>query len=460
MIVQKLPDGPQATPLQQTIQWTLNPLKYLETCFQQYGDIFTLRIGPVFTPQVIVSKPEAIQQIFAADSHQLESGAAAGIRSPLLGMQSLLSLEGEKHQRQRKLLMPPLHGERMRTYGQLIVEITQQVTKDWKIGETVTLLPAMQEISFLVILKAVFGLESGERFEQLKETLMAILNPKNPLIAALPLLVPALRQDWGKWSPWGSFLHLLRQIDQLIYREIEERRTHPNLERTDILSLMMAARDEAGQPMTDVELRDELMTLLVAGHETTASTLAWAFYWIHATPGVQEKLLAELQTLGDYFDYNAITKLPYLNAVCCETQRIYPVAIFALNRVVKSPLTIMDYQLEPGTLVVPCIYLTHHRQELYPDSKKFKPERFLDRQFSPFEYLPFGGGNRRCIGTAFALFEMKLVLATLLSSWEIELANQEPILPKRSAFLIRPAGGVPIVLRNKMTAQVPLSMSR
>ncbi len=263
------------------------------------------------------------------------------------------------------------------------------------------------------------------------------------------ILFPALQRDLGSWSPWTQLMHQLQQIDNLIYAEIAERKEQPDPSRTDILSLMMSARDEQGQPMTDLELRDELMTLLIAGHETTATSLAWALYWIHHLPQVREKLLQELDALGDSPDPNTIFRLPYLNAVCQETLRIYPVAMLALNRVVKSPLQIMGYQFEPGTLLIPCIYLTHHREDLYPQAKQFKPERFLERQFAPYEFLPFGGGNRVCIGMAFAQFEMKLVLATVLSRWQMELADSKPVEPVRKGALLAPAQGVQMVVKGK-----------
>jgi unspecific monooxygenase len=421
----------------------------METCAKRYGDLFTVRLGPVFAPQVFISNPQAIQEIFSTAPKQLESGEEAGIKSPLLGRQSMLALVGERHRRHRKLLMPPFHGERMRAYGQLVRDITEQVTSRWTIGEFFSVRSSMQAISFEVILKAVFGLEEGSRYEKLQELLTARLNPKRPLLEALILFFPVLRRDLGPWSPWGKFKHQLKQIDELIYAEIQERREQPDPSRTDILSLMMAARDEAGEPMTDVELRDELMTLLVAGHETTATSLAWALYWIHHLPPVREKLLQELDALGENPDPSAIVRLPYLNAVCQETLRIYPVAMLALNRVVKSPLQIAGYQFEPGTLLIPCIYLTHHREDLYPQAKQFKPERFLERQFAPYEFLPFGGGNRACIGMAFAQFEMKLVLATVLSRWELELADSKPVEPVRKGALLGPTQGVPMVVRGK-----------
>jgi cytochrome P450 family 110 len=447
----ELPDHPWI----QTFKWLKDPLGYMEECAKNYGDVFTLKIGPLFKPQVFVSNPQGIQQIFTTDPKQLDSGLPAGAGSPFLGTNSLLSLEGKTHQRQRKLLTPPFHGERMLTYGELISDITDKVTSEWPIGEVFPVLSAMQEISFQVILKAVFGLKDGERYDQLKESLIAILNPKRPLFRAAALMFPFLRQDLGAWSPWGQYLRLRQQMDDLIYAEIHDRRSQLDPSRTDILSLMMAARDEDGEPMSDVELRDQLITLLVAGHETTASSLGWALYWIHSQTGVREKLLQELDSLGENPDPNNIFRLPYLNAVCSETLRMYPVAMLGLNRLVKSPLKIGGYEFEPGTILVPSIYLTHHREDLYPNSKEFNPERFIERQFAPHEFLPFGGGNRRCIGLAFALFEMKLVLANVLSNYEMEMANSQPVQPIRKGLLSAPGGGVQMIVKQKREKKQP-----
>ena len=449
MLEPKLPEGPQALSWSQKLQWLTKPLEILETQAQIYGDIFTLPFAPSNTPQVIVSNPEGIQKIFTADRKQLDSGEEAGIKLPLLGQNSILALSGDRHQRQRKLLMPPFHGERMRAYGEMIDQITEQVTSQWKIDETFSVRSSMQAISFEVIIKAVFGLEEGSRCEQLKEVLLEWLNPKRPLLQTIMLMFPILQRNLGSWSPWGHFLLLRQRMDELIYAEIRERRSKLDPSRTDILSLMMAARDENGEQMTDVELRDELITLLVAGHETTATSLAWAFYWIHHHPQIREKLLQELDSLGDRPDPNTILKLPYLNAVCKETLRIYPVTMFTLPRLVKSSLQIGDYQFEPGTILSASIYLTHHREDLYPEPKQFKPERFLERQFSPYEYLPFGGGNRRCLGYAFAEFEMKLVLTNILSRWQLQLADSKPVKPVRTGLLIAPSEGVRMVVKGK-----------
>lgn len=447
MLNPKLPDGPQTHPLIQTIQWLMKPLEFMETNAKKYGDIFTVRIGPLFIPQVFISNPQAIKEIFTTDPQKLDSGEAAGIKLPLLGEQSLLALEGQPHRRQRKLLTPPFHGERMKTYGNLIQEITEEVAQGWKIGEPFPVLISMQAISFKIILKAVFGLKEGDRYDKLKDVLLAILNPKRPIVSALLFLFPLLQKDLGAWSPWGRFLRQREKMNELIYAEIRELKENPDPSRTDILSLMMAARYEDGESMTDEELRDELITLLVAGHETTATALAWALYWIHHLPEVREKLLQELATWGENPESDEIVKLPYLNAVCQETLRIYPVAMLALNRLVKSPLEITGYQFQPDTVLLPNIYLTHHREDLYPDSKQFKPERFLFGQFASYEFMPFGGGNRRCIGMALAMYEMKLVLATLLSRWQLELADNKPVVPVRKGALLGPAKGVPMVLK-------------
>ena len=446
MVTVQLPNGPKTHPWLQTLEWMRDPLGYMESCAQEYGDFFTLRIGPLFTPQVFISNPQAIQEIFATDPQQLESGESAGIKSPLLGAQSMVSLEVKPHQRQRKLLLPPFHGERMRTYGQVIREITIQITEKWRPDEPFSLLPSMQAISFDVILRTVFGLEKGERYDRITNLLIEIMNPKQPFLQILTFLFPIFQQDWGDWSPWGHFLRLKQQIDEAINAEIAERRVNFDPNRTDILSMMVAAQDEQGKPMTDQEIRDELITLLVAGHETTATSLSWALYWIHRSPMVQEKLLKELAEVQIDNDPNNFTKLPYLNAVCQETLRIYPVAMLAFNRLVKSPLTIQGYEFEPGTLLVPCIYLTHHREDLYPNSKEFKPERFLERQYSPSEFLPFGGGNRRCIGLAFALFEMKIVLATILMQWKLGLGSSKPVTPIRRGALLGPSEGVKMIV--------------
>ncbi|RCJ21654.1 hypothetical protein A6S26_23015 [Nostoc sp. ATCC 43529] len=241
-------------------------------------------------------------------------------------------------------------------------------------------------------------------------------------------------------------------IGELIYAEIDDRRNQDRPPGSDVLSLLMSARDETGQPMSNAELHDELITLLIAGHETTASAIAWALYWIHRDPQVGEKLLAQLNQLGKAPDPTKIVQLPYLIAVCNETLRLSPIASLTVPREVKEPVELMGYQLDPGIRLYGCIYLTHQRPDLYPEPTLFKPERFLERQFSGYEFLPFGGGVRRCIGEALALFEMKLVLATMLSHYRLVLADLSPEHPQRRGVIFTPARGVQMILKEKLTA--------
>ncbi|MFB8787604.1 MAG: cytochrome P450 [Potamolinea sp.] len=443
----KLPPGPDLT-LFSIIQTIVNPLEYLENSLQRYGDPFTGRF-PGFPPIVTFSNPQAIQQIFTADPEQFECGKGNKTLTPLLGQNSMISLDGAPHQRQRRLLTPPFHGERMRAYGKIICDITQQVMSRWEIGNSQPIHPSMQEISLRVILRAVFGISEGDRLEKIREVLSSLLDIFNFPLSSTLLFFPFLQQDLGAWSPWGRFLRLRQQVDELLYAEIRERKANPDVYGDDILSLMLSACYEDGQSMTDVELRDELMTLLFGGHETTASALAWAFYWINYVPEVGEKLLKELDSLGNDPEPMEIAKLPYLSAVCSETLRIYPIVLFSFGRILKSPIEIMGYKFEPGVMLAPSIYLTHHRQDIYPEPNRFKPERFLERQFSPYEYLPFGGGNRRCLGYAFALFEMKLVLATVLSRFQLTLAETNPIKPVRRGITMTPSGGVKMMMTSQ-----------
>ncbi|WP_445245462.1 cytochrome P450 [Microcoleus sp. OTE_8_concoct_300] len=446
----KLLDGPKGAIFVQTVRGILNPLYDLDSNYQRYGDIYIAQ-SSIFPPQVIISNPQAIQEIFTADSKLFKSGTANNITLPLVGSNSLLLLDGDRHLQQRKLLMPPFHGERMKAYGQIIRNTTEKVINNWTSGKSVIAQSTMQQISLEVILHTVFGLSEGERYQQIQQLIINMFSLfSNPLNATF-LFIKSLQKDLGAWSPWGGFLRQRQRLDELLYQEIRDRKTQSEPLGEDILSLLILARDEAGGPMSDVELRDELMTILFAGHETTATALAWALCWIHYIPEVREKLLQELNSIDvENCEPAEIAKLPYLNAVCCETLRIYPIVLFTFPRLLQAPMQLMGYNIPKGMILAPCIYLVHHRPDIYPEPKRFKPERFLERQFSPYEYLPFGGGNRRCIGSAFAMFEMKLVLAKVLSRYSLELAENRPVLPVRRGLTMAPAGGVRLVVKGRI----------
>ena len=449
-----LPNGPKTLPFVQLIQWIGDPLTYMDRCAKEYGDIFTTRWGNL-EPLVMIDHPQAIQEML--NSNALHApGRLNSILKPMLGEQSMIILSGERHKRERQLLMPPFHGERMRNYGQLICDIARDVASKWTVDRPFVARSAMQEITMRVILQAVFGFDDGPRLQELRPLLASVVNMTDSPLRSSMLFLNWMQQDWGPWSPWGRMKQRQRKVDDLICAEIEERRLQPDPNRTDILSLMMAARDENGQPMTNIELRDELMTLLFAGHETTATALAWAFYWIHHLPSVRQKLLEELDSLGENPDPMTIFRLPYLSAVCQETLRIYPVGMLTFPREVREPVELMGHHLEPGTVVVGSIYLTHRREDLYPEPLQFKPERFLERQFSPYEYLPFGGGSRRCIGMALAQLEMKLAIATILRDFDLTLAEKKPVQAKRRGVTLGPAGGVRMaLLGRRMRQQMP-----
>jgi cytochrome P450 family 110 len=444
-----LPDSPKTQPYIQLINWIADPLGYMNNCAKQYGDIFTTRWGKL-NPLVMIGNPEGIQQILTSPAFDAP-GNLNQMLKPLLGENSLMLLDGDRHKRQRQLLMPPFHGDRMRNYSQQICAIASDIANSQAIAQPFSARSMMQDITMRVILHAVFGLNQGDRFRQLQSKLTEVLDLTGSPLSSSLLFFKFLQRDLGPWSPWGQRQQRQRQIDELIYAEIAERRTQPESDRTDILSLMMVARDENGEPMTDPELRDELITLLVAGHETTATALAWAFYWIHHLPTVREKLLQELDSLGENPDPMAIFRLPYLTAVCNETLRIYPVAMLTLPRLTREPVSIMGHQLESGTSVIGSIYLTHHREDLYPNPTEFKPERFLERQFSPYEFLPFGGGTRRCIGFALAQLEMKLVLAVILRDYNLALVEKHPVRAKRRGVTLGPSGGVKMVITGRRT---------
>ena len=427
----------------QKLQWIFDPVGYMEGAVKKHPNMFTAEVVGFGDNLIFINQPEAIQEILTNDRKKFISpGGLNQVLQPLIGDYSVIMLDGEPHKRRRQLLIPPFHGERMRAYGQLICNIAEKVFQTLPINQTFVTRSVMQEISMQVILQAVFGLHEGKRFQEIKQLMAYLSDTFSSPFSSSFLFFDFLQKDLGAWSPWGKFVRKRAKVDELIYAEIAERRTKSKAHGVDILSLLMEARYEDGTAMSDKELRDELMTLLFAGHETTATAMAWALYWIHRTPGVKQKLLEELDTVDDFSDLMGISRLPYLSAVCNETLRITPVAILTFAREVQEPFEMLEHKLEIGQVLFGCIYLLHQREDLYPQPKQFKPERFLERQFSPYEFMPFGGGVRRCIGDALATFEMKLVLATIMSRYEFTLADNKPEIPRRRGVTLAPANGV------------------
>lgn len=442
-----LPNPLKTPSLLQKLQWVFDPVGVVDKATQQYPDIFTAKIVGFGETAVFVSHPQAIQEIFSHDWNRfVASGELLKIAQPIVGDSSILLLTGERHKKRRKMLMPSFHGERMQSYGQLIVDLAEKSFRELPQAQSFSAQSVMREIVLKVTLQAIFGLYEGENYQQIKNLYLLMLDGFRSSLNTSFLFFPFLQKNLGSWSPWGRFVRLRQQIDELLYAEISQRRSQADSKRVDILSLMISARDEVGQPMTDKELRDELMSLMFGGHETSAVSIAWALYWIHRLPTVREKLLQELDSLGSSADPISISQLPYLTAVCNETLRICPPALTTLPRVVQEPLELLGYPLEPGTSVLVNIYSTHYRNDLYPQPQKFQPERFLERQYSIYEFLPFGGGARGCIGQALAMFEIKLVLATILSRYQFALVERRPEKQKRRHFMLEPANGVKMVI--------------
>ena len=438
----------------QRIQWILDPVGYLEAAKREGFDFFQAEVVGFGNGLIFVDQPEAIQYIFTHDRGEfLAPGEANSLLRPLLGDFSVILLEGEQHKKRRRLLMPPFHGERLQVYGDLVKRITVEAVERQPLNRVFQARQLTQEISLQVIMQTVFGLCEGERYQRIKQLLISLIDIFRSPVSSSFIFFTFLQRNWG---PWARFMRQRQDLCDLLDLEIEERRGNSAQSRFDILSLLMSARDESGEALTNQELQDELITLLFAGYETTASALAWALYWIHRDPRIKEKLLEDIAKLNPNYTSTDLMHLSYLNAVCNETLRIYPVAMLTFPRIAQKEIKLANYTIEPGTPVMGNIYLLHHREDLYPNPDQFRPERFLERNYGPYEFLPFGRGARSCIGEALSQFEMKLVLVTMLQNYEFALADSKPELPQRRGVTLAPNRGVPFKLtgyhRNDETA--------
>ncbi|MEM6598917.1 MAG: cytochrome P450 [Cyanobacteria bacterium P01_C01_bin.69] len=442
---------PKGLSLFRRLEWILDPVTYLERTQTQLPDFFEEdSLGFGVGPTVIASHPEAIQYILSRDRKLFKApGEFNRILAPLIGDTSAIMLSGEQHKTRRRLMAPAFHGDRLEVYGQLICQLTHERVNALATGEAFAARDLTQQISLQTIAKVVLGFADGPNSQTMLDILTETADGFGSPVSAMLLFFNSLQKDLGAWSPWGRFLQLRRQLDELLYAEIDERLQTPDPSRTDILSMLMASRTEAGEALSKEELRDELMALLLAGHETTATAIAWSLYWVHRDTGVKEKLLVELDSLGPDALPGEIAQLPYLSAVCKETLRRSPVAMFTFPRVAQAPVDMLGYHFEAGSTFLGCIFLTHRRSDLYPNPRAFRPERFLERKYSPYEFVPFGNGARRCVGEALAQYEQKLAIATLLSHYRFRLADQKPEKSRRRGVTLAPARGVPMIFEGK-----------
>jgi cytochrome P450 len=421
-----LPPRPDLGRLNMNVGFVLWPTRFLDACQAKRGDFFTLH------PQkgrwvVVTSDPATIKEVFTGDPDLLHAGAGNVVLAPILGSRSVLLLDGPEHLRQRRLMLPSFHGERMRLYADVMRAAAERAIEQWPRGRRFDVLPSMQSITLEVILRAVFGVTDAERVREFSAPLRGMLDTVASRRRVLGLMLTNGRT--GPRSPWGRFIETRRRADELLHAEIQTRRADP-AEGDDVLSLLLAARDEDGRALSDEELRDELMTLLVAGHETTATALAWTLERLVRHPDALAAVEAEQRAGG--------TEL--LDATIKETLRLRPV-VPAVVRQLQAPMTFGGWNLPAGVHIGPSIYLLHRRADLYPDPLKFRPERFLERSYGTYEWIPFGGGIRRCLGASFALFEMRVVLSTLLERVELQPARGAGETVTRRAITFAPARG-------------------
>ena len=401
---------------------------------ERYGDMFTVKM-PLSGLTVALADPALVRQVFGGDPDVLHAGEDNGtVLEPILGRRSVLVLDGSEHMRERKLMLPPFHGERMRAWGDAMRDLAREAVARWRPGQELNLLAEFRNLTLEIILRVVFGLDEVAQQAEFRRLLQAILDFSDQPLAVLPWF----RHELGGLTPWGRFVRLRRLTDEAIYREIAKRRREGVEGRTDVFSLLLEARRDDGSPMTDIELRDELMTLLIAGHETTATALAWSFDLLLHNPEPLEKLLEEVEG-------------PYLDAVIKEAMRIRPV-IGLVGRLLKEDWELGGYHLPAGVSVAPHIWLIHHREDLYPEPEAFRPERFLGPQPDSASYLPFGGGVRRCLGASFATYEMRMVIPEVLRSVRLRARWTEPDKVRREAVTLVPARGAQAIVEEKLTS--------
>jgi cytochrome P450 len=432
----KLPPGPPWPSAIQTIGWWNRPLAFHEECRRRYGNRYTVRLLGA-PPFVMHSDPEHIKEIFTASPEVLHPGEGAKILEPVVGTYSVILLDESAHLSQRRLMLPAFHGEKMQALSDLVTEVTQREVASWPTGNEVALHPRLQGLTLEVILRAVFGIDTGPRLDAVRGALTDILD-----FATQPMtLVPYLQKELGGHSRWGKFVALRKIADEQIYGLIDERRERGDEDGDDVLAMLLSARHEDGSPMSAQELHDELMTLLVAGHETTASSLAFGLNLLARNPHVVDELRAEDDD--------------YMTATIQEILRARPVLPNAAPRMVKEPVEIGGWEYEPGACLLANSYLVHHDPEIYSDPYSFKPERFLEEGPGTYTWIPFGGGRRRCLGASFALLEMKTVLREVLGTYDVQPGAAGVEVSRRRSITISPRFGASTVLRTRQREPEP-----
>ena len=433
----KLPHGPRVPPPLQLLKWVFAPLPFIQACADRYGDTFTVRqLG--FPPMVFFTDPGAIRQIFTGDPDQFRCGKANAVFEMFFGPNSLLLLDGARHRRERRLLMPPFHGERMRLYGEMMCEIADRSIDAWPVDTSFPIYARLQDITLEIMLRVVFGVADESRLFRLRAAVVEALglfdvgNPLRPIKA------------------WWRFGRVRRAIHELLHDEVRRRRAARPEDRTDIMSMLVTARDEDGLPMSDEEVRDEMFTMLVAGHETTATLMAWVIHRLLEHPDALAAARAEVASVVGNVphlpppDADQIARLCYLDAAIKETARLHPVVPIVVRQL-ETDHTVGSAALPAGCIAAPCIYLVHRRPDLWPEPNSFDPHRFVGRRTDPYTFFPFGGGVRHCLGAAFATYEMKIVLARVLSRMNLRPDPDYAVRVVRRGLALGPSSGLPVI---------------
>jgi cytochrome P450 len=436
------------------VRWLMAPLPLLEEFSSRYGNAFTLRLPRVDGPMVIFAEPSAVRDLFTGDPNILNAGEANILLRPIVGRNSLLILDGERHLHERRMMLPPFHGERMKAYGNVMRDVTNREIDRWPIGRAFAVHESTQAITLEVIMRTIFGVGGTDpRLASLRDALVryTTLGTSKIGTAVLILTPPARAQAlreitksrWGQYLPWAHIVRAQFETSRLVRDLVTARRREGTAGREDILSMLLEARDESGAAMTDDALHDEMLTLLLAGHETTATALAWTIHHLLDNPEWLARVRAEVREVGT----TELDKLVLLDAAIKESLRLTPI-IPMVGRVLKQPATIGGLALPAGAAALACIYLVHRRPDLWPDPLRFDPLRFVGKKVDPSTYFPFGGGARRCLGMAFANYEMKIVLATILARTDLAPTG-ERVRPVRRGITLAPSGGTPIVVTKR-----------
>jgi cytochrome P450 len=443
-----LPPGFPAPALWQLVRYSRAPLEFLEEGARRYGDAFLVRFS-LYGKFIILASPEAVRDVFRGDGQSLHSGESNQFLIPTVGPNSVLVLDEEAHARQRRIQLPPLKGERMRSFFEAMQSATLESMRAWPVGEPFRVLEPMQRITLRVILQAVFGLPAGEERDEIEKQIHKLLSKGRSRYSLLLLKVLPLR--WLRQSGWAPFYRELKVLDESLYSLMRRFRQQPAEQRGEnILADLLAATAEDGRPLTDQEIRDALLTLLIAGHETTSIALSWALEQIAPRADVVEHIVEGLArtTGGSLPRAEHLSQLEYLEAAIRESLRIRTILPIVV-RLTKRSFVAGGREYPAGVVLCPCNHLVHRRPDLYPEPERFRPERFLERKYAGHEWFPFGGGNRTCLGMAFALYEMKVVLATLFTQMSLTRLPGMQSAPIRRGLSLAPDDGVTLVMKNR-----------